>query len=39
MIRGARPAEEQDEEAAVQNFLFKINVILFVGTIAAIQTG
>ena len=39
MIRGPRPVEEQDEEAAVQNFLFKVNVSLFVFTIAAIKTG
>jgi hypothetical protein len=38
MIRGSKP-EEQDDEASLQNFLFKINVFLFVGTIAAIKTG
>ena len=29
----------EDEEAAMQGFLYKVNVALFVGTIVAIRTG
>ena len=35
----AESAKEQDDEAVMQNFLFKINVILFVGTVVAIRAG
>ena len=37
MIRGQGAAE--DEEAAMQGFLFKVNVALFFGSIIAIRTG
>ena len=36
MIRTSK-ADEQDEEAQLQNMMFKLNVFLFVGTIAAIR--
>jgi hypothetical protein len=36
MIRGAG---HDDEEAAMQGFLFKVNVALFFGSIIAIRTG
>jgi hypothetical protein len=32
-------AQEQEEEAKMQNFIFKINIALFVGTIVAIKAG
>lgn len=38
MIRTARP-DEQDEEAKMQNLMFKINLFLFAGTIVAIRVG
>jgi hypothetical protein len=38
MIRVASQAE-QEEEAKAQNIMFKMNVILFFGTIAAIRFG
>lgn len=38
MIRG--PADnEQDEETRMQNLMFKINLMLFAGTIVAIRVG
>ncbi len=37
MIRGQGAGE--DEEAAMQKFMFKINVVLFFGSIVAIRTG
>ena len=39
MIRSANAENEQDDEAVMQNFLFKVNVLLFFGTIGAIQAG
>jgi hypothetical protein len=32
-------AQEQEEEAKAQNFIFKINLVLFFGSIAAINIG
>ncbi len=37
MIRGQGAGE--DEEAAMQGFLFKVNVALFFGSIVAIRAG
>lgn len=34
-----RAPGHEDEEAAMQGFLFKVNVALFVGSIIAIRTG
>lgn len=34
-----RAPGQGDEEAAMQGFLFKVNVALFVGSIIAIRTG
>ena len=39
MIRSANANSEIDEEAAMQSFLFKVNVLLFAGTIFAIKLG
>ena len=39
MIRSANAASEQDDEAVMQNFLFKVNLLLFVGTIGVIKAG
>jgi hypothetical protein len=35
----AESAKEQDDEAVMQNFLFKINLILFAGSVIAIRAG
>jgi hypothetical protein len=34
-----RAPGQEDEEAAMQSFLFKVNVALFFGSIIAIRTG
>ena len=39
MIRSANAETEQDDEAVMQNFLFKVNVLLFFGTIGVIKAG
>jgi hypothetical protein len=42
MIRssgGSGGADEQDEESKMQDFMFKLNIVLFVGTIVAIKAG
>ena len=39
MIRSKNANSEVDEEAVMQSFLFKVNVLLFAGTICAIKFG
>ncbi len=39
MIRSKNASSEVDEEAVMQSFLFKVNVLLFAGTICAIKFG
>lgn len=38
MIRSSG-SEEADDEAKMQNFMFKLNMFLFVGTVVAIRAG
>lgn len=38
-MRRGPAAEEKDDEARMQSILFKINTILFIGTVIAIRAG
>lgn len=39
MIRSANPSDQREEEVAMQKLMFKINVALFLGSVAAISVG
>ena len=38
MFRAQDPSDNQDE-AKMQDLMFKLNIVLFIGTIVAIRTG